>query len=453
MDSSQLEKELNSLRYQAKASAQQDTFYQKAYARAQKENGGQQPNMAQILLGHICIIEEITIAYVQSKGSSTSIRNLTLNDSQMNQILQFCQRANNIAKSVSYGASGAALGASLFGWLGLIAGAIVGAAAGNSSTRNDRASFIALLNDTIDYYYNCLFVINQPLYLSGNPSTIEHKDTPAINETVKPDSPKEQEDAEKQLNSLIGLSSIKRQVMMMKASLKKQKFTNNKINLHMCFHGNPGTGKTEVARLIAKIFHKEGILPTSTFIETDRSGLVAEYVGQTAIKTHNVFQKAMGGVLFIDEAYSLAEGGDQDFGKEAVAALLKDMEDYRDKVCVILAGYKKPMEKMFELNPGFKSRVNRYIDFPNYTREEIKEIVIFLSKKAKYTIQDCALDKIVDVIMSRSNESNFANAREARNVLDSIIDIQALRTESNVSDTNITIEDVNEYIDFNNIRL
>lgn len=453
MDSSQLEKELNSLRYQAKASAQQDTFYQKAYARAQKENGGQQPNMAQILLGHICIIEEITIAYVQSKGSSTSIRNLTLNDSQMNQILQFCQRANNTGKSVSYGASGAALGASLFGWLGLIGGAIVGAAAGNSSTRNDRASFIALLNDTIDYYYNCLFVINQPLYLSGNPSTIEHKDTPAVNETVKPDSPKEEEDAEKQLNSLIGLSSIKRQVMMMKASLKKQKFTNNKINLHMCFYGNPGTGKTEVARLIAKIFHKEGILPTSTFIETDRSGLVAEYVGQTAIKTHNVFQKAMGGVLFIDEAYSLAEGGDQDFGKEAVAALLKDMEDYRDKVCVILAGYKKPMEKMFELNPGFKSRVNRYIDFPNYTREEIKEIVIFLSKKTKYTIEDCALDKIVDVIMSRSNESNFANAREARNVLDSIIDIQALRTESNVSDTNITIEDVNEYIDFNNIRL
>ena len=117
------------MRYQAKASAQQDTFYQKAYARAQRENGGQQPNMAQILLGHICIIEEITIAYVQSKGSSTSIRNLTLNDSQMNQILQFCQRANNTGKSVSYGASGAALGASLFGWLGLIGGAIVGAAA------------------------------------------------------------------------------------------------------------------------------------------------------------------------------------------------------------------------------------------------------------------------------------------------------------------------------------
>ena len=452
MDNSALEKELNSLRYQAKASAQQEVFYQKSYARAQRENGGQQPNMAQILLAHIVIIEEITIAYVQSKGSSTSIKNLNLNDSQMNQILQFCQKANNTGKSVSYGASGAALGASLFGWLGLIGGAIVGAAAGNSSTRNDRASFIALLNDTIDYYYNCLFVINQPLYLSGNPSTIEHKDTTIIDEPTKTDVTKE-EDAEKELNSLIGLSSIKRQVMLMKASLKKQKFTNNKINLHMCFYGNPGTGKTEVARLIAKIFHKEGILPSSTFIETDRSGLVAEYVGQTAIKTHNVFQKAMGGVLFIDEAYSLAEGGEQDFGKEAVAALLKDMEDYRDKVCVILAGYKKPMEKMFELNPGFKSRVNRYIDFPNYTRDEIKEIVVFLSKKAKYVIEENALEKIVDIIMSRANESNFANAREARNVLDSIIDIQALRTETNVSDTNIIIDDVNEYISFNNIVL
>lgn len=453
MDSSQLEKELNSLRCQAKASAQLDAFFQKAYARAQRENGGQQPNMAQILLFHIYIIEEITVAYINSKGGNSAVKNLNLTDAQMNQIGQFCQKANNIGKTVSYGASGAALGASLFGWLGLIGGAIVGAAAGSNSTRNDRAAFISILNDTIDYYYNCLFVLNQPLYLAGEPNKIENIDILMDKTELTAKDVQEGEDAEKQLNSLIGLSSIKRQVMMMKASLKKQKFTNNKINLHMCFYGNPGTGKTEVARLISKIFYKEGILPTSNFIETDRSGLVANFIGQTATKTHNIFKKAMGGVLFIDEAYSLAEGGDQDFGKEAVAALLKDMEDYRDKVCVILAGYRKPMEKMFELNPGFKSRVNRYIDFPNYSREEIKEIVIFLSEKAKYSIDENALAKIVDIVMSKSNESNFANAREARNVLDSIIDIQALRTESNVSDTNIILDDVNEYISFNGINL
>lgn len=257
--------------------------------------------------------------------------------------------------------------------------------------------------------------------------------------------------AEEKLNNLIGLSSIKRQILLMKASLKKAQFTGTEMNLHMCFYGNPGTGKTEVARLISDIFYCEKILPTNNFVETDRSGLVAEYVGQTAIKTHEIFKKAIGGVLFIDEAYSLAEGGQQDYGKEAVAALLKDMEDYRGKICVILAGYKEPMERMFSLNPGFKSRINRYVDFPNYSRSEIKEIIALIAKKAKYSVKDDALDRMVDIVMARSNDENFANAREARNVFNAISEIQALRTINSISDTSINIDDVIQYCEENSI--
>ena len=443
----ELEKQINTLRNQAKISAQQESFFQKAYARAQRENGGQQPSMGQVLFGHLRIIEEITNSFIESKGPSYVVKQIPLSDDQANQIFQYCQKANSNEKTVSYGATGAALGASLFGWWGLIGGAIAGAAAGSNSTKNDRTYFLTLLNGAIDSFFNSLLYNNQMLY-----AQISHKnpqdsiEKPGIRKTST-DGPAKKSDPEEELNSLIGLSTIKRQVLMMKASLQKQQYANNKINLHMVFYGNPGTGKTEVARLIGRILHKAGILKTDKFVETDRSGLCGEYLGQTAIKTHSLFQEAMDGVLFIDEAYQL--NGEQEgdmYGKEAIAALIKDMEDYRDRVCVILAGYKAPMEKMIAVNPGFKSRINRYIDFPNYSRDEIEQIVKLMAKKSKYILDEKAFKMIVDVIMARANNEDFANAREARNVLDSIIEIQAFRTQSNLSDMTILPIDVEEYI-------
>ena len=150
------------------------------------------------------------------------------------------------------------------------------------------------------------------------------------------------------------------------------------MNIHMCFLGNPGSGKTEVARCIAGILYENGILPTDKLVEVDRSGLVSQYFGATAEKTKNVINKAMGGVLFIDEAYALGNnndaGGITDYGKEAIDTLVKAMEDHRGEFCVILAGYKNEMLKMLSVNPGFKSRIQFTLDFPNYSRKELQTI-------------------------------------------------------------------------------
>lgn len=350
--------------------------------------------------------------------------------------------------------SGAALGGSLFGIIGAIAGGVIGGVAGNSSTQKDAAVFNMSLDELIEYYFSCVHSVNMH-YVEQISSFHNNNSAPKISPNDKQKMNKKGEHdptkAEEKLNSLIGLASIKRQVMLMKASLKKAKYTGQVMNLHMCFYGNPGTGKTEVARLIADIFYNEKILPTNNFVETDRSGLVGEYIGWTGPKTHDVFKKAMGGVLFIDEAYALDGGAGNDFGKEAVATLLKDMEDYRGEICVILAGYKKPMEKMFTLNPGFKSRINRYINFPNYSPEEIKEILLLYAKNNKYTIEANALKEMVKIVMSHAEEEDFANAREARNLFNSICEIQALRTSNALSDTKITLEDVEQFKSDNNI--
>lgn len=283
------------------------------------------------------------------------------------------------------------------------------------------------------------FVINDLQESESNISEIKSEKNVASKKTNK-------SSAEKELNELIGLESIKEELLLMKAYLKKQKVLGNKINMNMCFYGNPGTGKTEVARLVAKIFYKEGFLANNNFVETDRSGLVAQYVGQTAPKVHDIFKKAMGGVLFIDEAYSLSTGSTDEYGSEAIAALLKDMEDYRGKICVILAGYKKEMEQLFDVNPGFRSRINRYIDFPDYSKAEMHEIIKLIFKKEKYICDDKCADVITEIVMSQTNNPNFANARTARNVIERICEIQALRTYKNVNDVTITLDDVNKYL-------
>ena len=254
-----------------------------------------------------------------------------------------------------------------------------------------------------------------------------------------------------ELDKLIGLESVKIQLKRIRAILLKNKGSNEKLNLHMCFYGNPGTGKTVVARLMANIFYEAGVLPTNKLIETDRSGLCGQYVGQTAPLTHKKVKEAMGGVLFIDEAYTLcADSSGEDYGKEAIAALLKDMEDYKGQFCVILAGYKEEMEKMIALNPGFDSRINRKIDFPDYSIDEQLQIFNIMLAKKNYEITDDAKIKLLEVFELQSKSQHFANARTVRNILDVLVEIQAVRTmgdgnPENDSERIIRIQDVEQY--------
>ena len=261
-------------------------------------------------------------------------------------------------------------------------------------------------------------------------------------------------ESEKKLNELIGLSGIKDSIKKIKAYALANRDSED-LNIHMCFLGNPGTGKTEVARYIAGILYENKILPTKKVVEVDRSGLVSQYFGATAEKTSRVIASAMGGVLFIDEAYALGNNSDQgltDYGKEAIDTLVKAMEDYRGKFCVILAGYKNEMQKMIEVNPGFKSRIQFMLDFPNYSREELQSITELMLGSRKYSIGETAMSRILDITDIKRKESNFANAREIRNILDQVIMCQNMRCAGD-QDKEIGIVDVNKYIQDAKINL
>ena len=255
-------------------------------------------------------------------------------------------------------------------------------------------------------------------------------------------------ESEKKLQALIGLSCIKESVQKIKAYALMNK-DNAALNLHMCFLGNPGSGKTEVARHVANILYENNILPSNKFIEVDRSGLVSQYFGATAEKTSQIIKKAIGGVLFIDEAYALGnnanEVGISDYGKEAIDTLVKAMEDYRGKFCVILAGYRNEMQQMISVNPGLRSRIQFVLDFPNYTRDELKRISLFMLEKRSYSIDEIALNRILDITEIRRKDPNFANAREIRNILDQVIMCQNLRCME-TGETEIGLVDVNKYI-------
>ncbi len=260
-------------------------------------------------------------------------------------------------------------------------------------------------------------------------------------------------ESEKKLGELIGLSGIKESIRKIKAYALNNKDSED-LNIHMCFLGNPGSGKTEVARYIAGILYENKILPTNKVIEVDRSGLVSQYFGATAEKTSRVISRAMGGVLFIDEAYALGNNADvgTDYGKEAIDTLVKAMEDYRGKFCVILAGYKNEMLQMLSTNPGFKSRIQFMLDFPNYSRDELKSITELMLKNRHYTIGDTALSRILDITDIKRKDPNFANAREIRNILDQVIMCQNLRRAGS-DDTELGIVDVNKYIQDAKINL
>ena len=253
-------------------------------------------------------------------------------------------------------------------------------------------------------------------------------------------------ESEKELKRLIGLSSIKDSIQKIRAYALANKGS-KALNIHMCFYGNPGTGKTEVARIIAGILYENKILPSKQVVEVDRSGLIGQYVGETPQKTMRAVHRAMGGVLFIDEAYALVpkDGGAWDYGQEAVATLVKAMEDYRGKFCVILAGYKNQMLEMLSTNPGFQSRIQFELDFPNYDRNELKQSTQLMLLDRKYTLTDAAMERLLDITDVKRKNPNFANAREVRNILDQVIMCQNLRT-AGTDDHELGITDVNRYI-------
>lgn len=258
--------------------------------------------------------------------------------------------------------------------------------------------------------------------------------------------------SEQRLNDLIGLQAVKQSIRKIKAYALAN-IDSDTLNLHMCFLGNPGTGKTEAARIIAGILYENGILPTSNVVEVDRGGLVGQYVGETPQKTLRKIHEAMGGVLFIDEAYALIpKDGHFDYGHEAVATLIKAMEDYRGKFCVILAGYRNEMQEMLSSNPGFRSRIQFTLDFENYNRDELKLITEKMLSDREYTISEQAMEKILDITDVRRKDPAFANAREIRNILDQVIMCQNVRCEG-AGDKVLEIADVNHYIKDAGIRL
>ena len=240
------------------------------------------------------------------------------------------------------------------------------------------------------------------------------------------------------LNEMIGLGAVKESIKTLANFIRVNKkrdemgLKSPSISYHCVFSGNPGTGKTSVARILADIYKELGVLKKGHLVETDRSGLVAEYVGQTAVKTNKVIDSALDGVLFIDEAYSLAQGGSEDFGREAIATLLKRMEDDRDRLVVILAGYTNEIEYFINTNPGLRSRFNRYIHFDDYTAEELYNIFCHIAQKNEYVVSDEAGMYLCEHLEQTVTHKpmDFGNARYVRNLFEKAIEAQANRLAS-----------------------
>ncbi|MBQ6282582.1 MAG: AAA family ATPase [Bacilli bacterium] len=270
-------------------------------------------------------------------------------------------------------------------------------------------------------------------------------------EIPKKEEPKSLEEIFKELNELVGLSKVKKVLYELVDMIKlKEKAGStlkiNDINLHMIFLGNPGTGKTTIARIISSILYNLGYVKENKLIEVSSKDLVAEYVGQTAPKTMSVIEKSLNGVLFIDEAYTLAVKGDNTYNSEAIATLIQCMENYRDKLVVIFAGYTKEMQDFLNSNSGIASRIGYTLEFDDYTTDELKQIFLGFMNKAGFIVKDDALEYLEEIINKYRNMKNFGNARFIRNIYEKTI----VKHASNVKDKKrkdilktITKEDIN----------
>ncbi|WP_130609679.1 AAA family ATPase [Cohnella abietis] len=240
---------------------------------------------------------------------------------------------------------------------------------------------------------------------------------------------------QKELDRMVGLDNIKELVYEIYALLQIMQYR-SEASLqaqahvyHMIFKGNPGTGKTTVARLLAKLFQSMGLLAKGHLVEVERADLVGEYIGHTAQKTRELVKKSLGGVLFIDEAYSLARGGEKDFGKEAIDTLVKAMEDYKNQFVLILAGYTLEIDAFIMTNPGLPSRFPIQMEFPDYTVDQLVQIAEGMTKERDYTLLPQTLFKLRQLLIQEKTESiyDFSNARYVRNVLERAIRYQAVR--------------------------
>jgi len=250
-----------------------------------------------------------------------------------------------------------------------------------------------------------------------------------------------------ELDDLIGLQTVKKLIYEIRAFVEiqrrrqQEKLISEPMTLHMIFKGNPGTGKTTVARIIGRLFKEMNILSKGHLVEVERADLVGEYIGHTAQKTRDQLKKSFGGILFIDEAYSLARGGEKDFGKEAIDVLVKAMEDHKDNLILILAGYKAEMNDFIKTNPGLKSRFPIHIDFPDYSVRELLEIAKLMLTKRQYTLSPAAgeaLKRVLELQTGKGNEHS-GNARLVRNLIEKAIRKQAVRL---INKKEITREDL-----------
>ena len=305
-----------------------------------------------------------------------------------------------------------------------------------------------------------------PLPVAGGPAEpVKPEASPSGSQTA-PEAEQEAprptlEEAMKPLDGLIGLDVVKKDVESLVNLVKVRKLRQERgmktpdMSFHLVFSGNPGTGKTTVARIVGKVYSALGILSKGHMVEVDRSGLVAGYVGQTAIKTKEVVDKALGGVLFIDEAYTLApENADKDFGQEAIDTILKAMEDHRDDFVVIVAGYATLMPRFIDSNPGLKSRFNKYLYFEDYNGDQLFEIFQGRVKRNDYRLDEAAEAAVKDHLQElyEDRDGSFGNARDVRNLFEKIVAAQADRVAGLESPTDedistITVEDLKDLMD------